>query len=140
MKARPSRVRRVALQALYQWRLNHQEVEGLIDEFTGQGQLRSADARYFRCLLTGVTQQARQLDDALAGLLDRPPQNLDPIEHVVLHLGMYELLHQPSVPWRVVIDQAVALCKLFGGEDSYKYINAVLDRAARNCGRAGDTA
>jgi N utilization substance protein B len=56
---------------------------------------------------------------------------LDPIEHAVLWLGLHELLSRPEIPYRVAIAEAVQLTKQFGATDGYKYVNAVLDKAAR---------
>ncbi len=54
-----------------------------------------------------------------------------PIEHAVLLIGVYELRHRQDVPYRVAINEAVTLAKRFGATDGHKYVNAVLDRAAR---------
>ena len=71
------------------------------------------------------------LDRALVPLLDRPIEELDPIEHTLLRMGMYELGSRIDVPFKVVINEAVALAKKFGATDSHKYVNGVLDKAAR---------
>jgi N utilization substance protein B len=56
---------------------------------------------------------------------------LDPIEHAALWLGLHELDACPDLPYRVVLAEAVQLAKQFGGTDGHKFVNAVLDRAAR---------
>jgi N utilization substance protein B len=90
-----------------------------------------ADGEYFRELVEGVWRAREQLDSDLASWADRGPALLDPIEHAVLLIGVYELRHRQDVPYRVAISEAVALAKRFGATDGYKYVNAVLDRAAR---------
>ena len=126
------RARRSAVQALYQWLLTGQPMSGIIAEFEQERkEIKKADGEYFRDLLSGIAANADALSDALGPLLDRAPDELDPVTRAVLHLGLYELLHQPEVPMRVVLNEAVALARMFGAEDSYKYINGVLDRAAR---------
>jgi len=67
----------------------------------------------------------------LAEMMDRAPAHLDPVEHAALLIGMYELTSRPEVPYRVSINEAVGLTKRFGGTDGHKFVNAVLDRAAR---------
>lgn len=107
-------------------------MSGIIAEFEQERkEIKKADGEYFRDLLSGIAANADALSDALVPLLDRTPDELDPVTRAVLHLGLYELLHQPEVPMRVVLNEAVALARMFGAEDSYKYINGVLDRAAR---------
>jgi len=123
--------RRLALQALYRWQLNACEGQDLVQEFAAEAQANRADADYFSTLVCGVCAQQGRLDAALAPLLDRKPAELDPIEHALLLIGSYELQHCPEVPFRVVLNEAVGLARRFGATDGYKYVNGVLDRAAR---------
>ena len=62
--------------------------------------------------------------------LDRPLDELDPIERTLLRMGTFGLARRIDVPYKVVINEAVALARKFGATDSYKYINGVLDKAA----------
>jgi N utilization substance protein B len=78
-----------------------------------------------------MVAQAEQLESELQPFLDRPPAELDPVERAVLTLGQYELMHHPEIPYRVVINEAVELAKMFGAEQSHKYVNGVLDKLAR---------
>ena len=64
--------------------------------------------------------------------MERSAALLDPIEHAVLLMAGVELRHCPQVPFRVVIDEAVGLARRFGATDGHKFVNAVLDRAARS--------
>jgi transcription antitermination protein NusB len=123
--------RKLALQALYRWQLNSGPWQDLVQEFADDPDMARADADYFRELIVGVCEQSEALDATLAPLLDRKPAELDPIEHAVLLIGSLELQHRPEVPYRVVINEAVGLARRFGATDGYKYINGVLDRAAR---------
>lgn len=90
-----------------------------------------ADEEYFRELIEGICQAHEALDGALAAWMDRPPAGLDPVEHALLLIACYELKSRPDVPWRVVIDEAVGLARRFGATDGHRFVNAVLDRAAR---------
>ena len=134
------RARRSAVQALYQWQMTQAPMAEVIAEFEKERtELRKADKNYFRDLLEGTARQLVELDAQLAPLLDRPVRELDPVERAVLHIGMYELLFHPELPWRVVVNESVELAKMFGAEQSHRYINGVLDRAARRI-RAQETA
>jgi transcription antitermination protein NusB len=135
--ARPERssgartvARKLALQALYRWQLNRCEWQDLVQEFSDDPDMLRADADYFQALISSICSSHEELDAALTPLLDRPPSQLDPIEHAVLLIGGYELQHRPEVPFRVVINEAVGLARRFGATDGHKYINGVLDRAA----------
>ncbi|MBV8784273.1 MAG: transcription antitermination factor NusB [Gammaproteobacteria bacterium] len=123
--------RKLALQALYRWQLNAAPWQDLVQEFRDAEDMARADPEYFRTLVEGVWRSREELDGRLAMLGDREPRLLDPIEHAILLLGLYELSARPEVPYRVAINEAVSLARRFGATDGHKFVNAVLDRAAR---------
>jgi N utilization substance protein B len=119
------------MQALYQWQLTGQSCAELCSQFGADESYADADAGYFITLLQGIVGAGDALDAELGALLDRPVAQLDPVEHAVLLIGLYELANQPEVPYRVVINEGVELAKRFGASEGHKFVNAVLDRAAR---------
>jgi len=123
--------RKLALQALYQWQLTGQTAAELRNQYAEDEGFADADVEYFRELLNGITEGAAGLDNTLAGLIDRPVEQLDPVERAVLLIGLYELGQRLDVPYRVVINEGVELAKRFGATEGHKFVNAVLDRAAR---------
>ncbi|TLY88904.1 MAG: transcription antitermination factor NusB [Gammaproteobacteria bacterium] len=123
--------RKLALQALYRWQLNACPWQDLVQEFGDAEDMARADRDYFRALIEGVAGAVDALDARLAALADRRPDLLDPIEHAILLIGVYELAARPEVPYRVAISEAVGLARRFGATDGHKFVNAVLDRAAR---------
>ena len=123
--------RKLALQALYRWQINECPWQDLVQEFSGAEDMPRADTEYFRELLEAISLSHAALDERLGSWIDRPPAQLDPIEHAILLIGLYELSHRQDVPYRVAINEAVTLAKRFGATDGHKYVNAVLDRAAR---------
>jgi transcription antitermination protein NusB len=123
--------RKLALQALYRWQLNESPWQDLVQEFGEAEDMTRADADYFRTLVEGVWRAREELDARLATFTDREPRRLDPVERAVLLIALYELTARPEVPYRVAINEAVALAKRFGATDGFKFVNAVLDRAAR---------
>lgn len=125
-----SRARRLAMQGLYQWQLGGNEAADIIAQLHLSQEARNTDLDYFDLLLRDSIAQQAALTAAFEPHIDRPADQLDPIERAILLLGMYELKSCLDVPYRVVLNEAVELAKTFGGEDSHKYINAVLDRAA----------
>jgi len=124
--------RQRALQALYQWRLGSQSLVLIEEQFFAEEDMQGVDLPYFQQLLHQIPKQAKELDEKLEPLLDRPLRRLDPVEHAALHIGLYELQACLEVPWKVVINEAVELAKRFGAEQSHKYINGILDKAAVN--------
>ncbi|MBS0365305.1 MAG: transcription antitermination factor NusB [Proteobacteria bacterium] len=123
--------RKLALQALYRWQLNNGPWQDLVQEFRDADDMGRADAEYFEQLVAGVCGARESLEARLATLTDREPRILDPVEHAVLLIGLYELGSRAEVPYRVAISEAVSLARRFGATDGHKYVNAVLDRAAR---------
>lgn len=126
------RARRAAVQALYQWFLTERPITEIITEFEHERkEMKRADGDYFRDILTGSAGNSAAINNALMPFLDRAMHELDPVTRSVLYLGMYELKYQPALPMRVILNESVELARLFGAEDSYKYINGVLDKAAQ---------
>jgi N utilization substance protein B len=126
-----SHARRLALQALYQIQINPRPLEAVQSEFAADPEAERVDIDYFRALITAIEPHREALDLRLAALCEIPPHELDPIEHAVLWLGMHELESRPELPYRVALAEAVELAKQFGATDGHKFVNAVLDRAAR---------
>jgi N utilization substance protein B len=123
--------RKLAMQALYQWQLAGQSAAELTRQFASEEGYGDAEPEYFAGLVGGVTASVAALDTRLQPLIDRPLAQLDPVERAVLWIGVFELINRPDVPYRVVINEGVELAKRFGATDGHKFVNAVLDRAAR---------
>lgn len=122
--------RRLAMQAIYQSQLNAQPWQDLHQQFLANQDMPRADGEYFRELVREVCGSRELLDADLAVLVDRPPKDLDPVEHAILLIGLYELKARSDIPFKVVINEGVGLARRFGATDGHKYVNAVLDRAA----------
>jgi len=124
------RSRKVAMQAVYQWQMTGMDRTALEQEYRHAGALKKADEEFFSELLRGVLSHVDELDGLLAPLLDRAVDDLDRVELALLRLGVFELSRRIDVPYRVVIDEYVELAKGYGAEESFKYVNGVLDRLA----------
>ena len=125
------RARRSVVQALYQWSMDDKSMSDVILEFEkDRSELGRADIEYFRELLNGVNKHIDELDRHLSPFLDRPLAEIDPVEKAILHLGIYELLYHIELPWRVVLNESIELAKMFGADQSHKYVNGILDKAA----------
>ena len=130
------RSREFALQALYQWLLSGDEADTLCVQAAENKDYARADTIYFQVLARGVIERSGELHAALQPFLDRPAQQLSPIEHALLLVGAYELMYAPEVPYRVAINEAVELAKGYGGTDGHKYVNGVLDKLASQARQA----
>lgn len=123
--------RKLAMQALYRLQLNEGPWQDLVTDFRAEDDMIRADDEFFVALVQDIATHRSALDERLAAYTDRKPTELDPVEHAILLIGLHELLHHPEVPWRVALNEAVSLTKRFGATDAHKFVNAVLDRAAR---------
>jgi N utilization substance protein B len=100
-------------------------------QFLADEDLRKADPDYFQELVREVPARAAEIDAALEPFLDRPLAQIDPVERSILRIGGYELMQHPDLGYRIVINEAVELAKVFGAEQSHRYVNGVLDKLAR---------
>jgi N utilization substance protein B len=124
--------RKLAMQALYQWQLTQQSAGEIKQRFLESEESAGVDREHFEELVGKSIAQHEAIEAALTPFLDRPLDQLDPVETAILMIGMFELQQRIDIPYRVVINEAVDLCKRFGATDAHKYVNAVLDRAARD--------
>ncbi|WP_050465140.1 transcription antitermination factor NusB [Herbaspirillum autotrophicum] len=124
------RAREFALQGLYQWLLNNEDVGAIEAHIREAHGFDKADAAHFDALLYGSIKDVASLRAGLSPLIDRPIKELSPVEHAALLIGAFELQNHIEIPYKVVINEAVELTKSFGGIDGHKYVNGVLDRFA----------
>ena len=130
MSGKRSRARHHAVQAIYQWQVAGHDVSEVDSQFLDTEDLNSFEVDYFKDLLHGVPANLDALDAELKNCVDRSIESIDPVERAILRLGDYEMLRHPEVPYRVVINEAVELAKVFGAEQGHKYVNGVLDKLA----------
>jgi N utilization substance protein B len=125
------KARHYAMQALYQWQMADNTLNAIEAEFHADNDMKNVDTDYFHELLHKVPQQLTELEEAFNPFMqDRELHELDPITQSLLRLSTYELLFRIDVPYKVVINESVALAKKFGAADSHKFINGVLDKVA----------
>ncbi len=125
-----ARARRFAMQALYQWDLSGTDLPLIRRQFLEIEDFSRADQKYFIELLSKLPTHVDIIDENISRYIDRPIEQLDPVERAVLRLAVYELLYRPDIPYRVTINEAVQLTKKFGAEQGHAYVNGVLDKAA----------
>lgn len=134
MANKKSQARHYAVQAIYQWQMTGQDVRDIRDvhdQFLAEHNKSGFDIHYFDVLLQGVSGNLVTLDQQLKPCLDRSIESVDPVERAILRLGAFELIHRLDVPYRVIINEAVELAKIFGAEQGHRYVNGVLDKLAK---------
>jgi len=127
-----TRARELLVQALYQKQLAGHACTELREQFHAQAAYQRVDQEFFDEALPVICDGQAELEKIIDQLIDRPLEQLDPVELSVLLIGVYELEKRSDVPYRVVINEGVNLAKRFGALDGHKYINACLDVAAQS--------
>ena len=127
-----TRARELLVQALYQKQIAGHDRRELLSQFREQVAYQRVDQAFFEELLASICENQEALEKIIEGLIDRPLEQLDPVELGILLIGVHELQSRIDVPYRVVIDEGVNLAKRFGATDGHKYINACLDAAAQS--------
>jgi len=127
-----TRARELMVQALYQKQLAGHSCAELIAQFREDTAYERVDQSFFDEVFPAICNSVTTLEQSIDTLIDRPLEQLDPVERAILLIGVYELESRVDIPYRVVINECVNLAKRFGATDGHKYINACLDLAARN--------
>ena len=127
-----TRARELMVQALYQKQIAGHSTPELLAQFHEQAAYKRVDQAFFDTQFASVSDSQDSLESQIEKLIDRPLDQLDPVELAILLIGVYELESRPDVPFRVVINECVNLAKRFGSTDGHKYINACLDVAAKS--------
>lgn len=132
MSTSRTNARKAAVQALYQWQMTGQGLTTIEQQFAEEGRLKDVQKSYFKDLLHDIPACLDEIDGAMKEFVDRPVDSIDPVERAILRLGVYELMHHPEMPYRVVINESINLAKCFGADGSHKYINGILDKVAQD--------
>jgi len=123
--------RELLVKALYQWQLAGHSVAELTAQFAADEDYARADRDFFGQLLAVIVDDVAALDALIARHATRGLEQLDAVGRAILLLGLAELKFRDDVPSKVVINEAVELAKRYGAADSFKFVNAVLDKTSR---------
>jgi N utilization substance protein B len=126
---RRQRSREQLVRALYQWQVADTDSAELIEQFTANKR-RPVDQEHFVRVLEYVFRESESLDAVISNYAVRSLDQLDEIGRSVLLVALAEFSICDDVPVKVAINEAVELAKRYGALDSYKFINAVLDKAS----------
>ena len=119
------------LQALYQWQLSGEDLEWIKDHYVEEQGVATGDKAYFLELLFEIPACISILDEHYRHHIENFEDHVDPIETNILRIATYEFLHHLEIPFKVVINEAVNLAKVYGADESHKFINGVLDPLAK---------
>ena len=137
MSSNRHNARKAAVQALYQWDLTKQAAQDIEKHFSQIHDMQNVDKKYLREIMSQVPKFEQELELAITPFIGREFRSLDPVERAILRLGAYELSYKADVPTRVVINEMIELAKTFGSDHSYKFINGVIDKLAKELRKPG---
>jgi N utilization substance protein B len=104
----------------------------IVDEFEECRELIKVDLIYFSKLVCEVAENFEELKQSLLVCLDMDWERLDFVERSVLLLSAYEMRFCQDIPYQVVINEGVELCKMFGTVEGFRFVNGALDKLAKN--------
>ena len=123
--------RRLAMQAVYQWQMTGDSITDIKQQFFDENNVSKFDADFFSELVSGVASSISELDVLLEKYMPRSAESVDPVERSILRIAAYEFVNRFDVPYRVVLNEAVNITKEYCAENSHAFVNAVLDKVAK---------
>lgn len=133
MSRRKSRI--IAFQAVYSWDVSGESLENLT-QFSwvdSKENLDESELTFSRLLIAGTIENIEKVDDLIKSHLSEN-WNFDRLNKVtlsILRISIYSLVFQKDIAPSIVIDEAIDLAKEFGPQDSFKFINAMLDKISK---------
>ena len=122
--------RELAMKSIYRGLVNTFDLTQIQKDIREDPDFIRADEKFYVEILKGVFKNLETLKLEIISYIDRSYEELSPIELSIIYSSLYELKYSPSVPYKVVINEAIEVAKSFGGVDGFKYINGILNKAA----------
>ena len=122
--------RELAMKSIYRGLVNSFDLTQIQKDIREDPDFIRADEKFYVEILKGVFKNIDTLKLEIISYIDRSYEELSPIELSIIYSSLYELKYSPSVPYKVVINEAIEVAKSFGGVDGFKYINGILNQAA----------
>lgn len=123
--------RELVMKSVYRGLVNQIDITQIKKDIQDDPDFIRADQDLYEEILSGVFKNIDSLKQEIESYIDRSYEELSPIELSILYFSLYELKYSMSVPYKVVINEAVEIAKTYGGADGYKYINGILNQAAK---------
>ena len=127
---RKSRI--LSFQALYFWESGPVSVEELcafnwLDEEKLNSMSEGMTA-FSRILIAGTIENIKTIDSLIKDHLDNwDISRVNRVDLAVLRMSAYSLKYQREISPSIIIDEAIGICREYGSDDSYKFVNGVLD-------------
>ena len=121
------KARALALQALYEIDAAGHNTPDVLTHLLARGKLSDENASFVHDLVSGVTQNKEELDQHIKRFAPAwPIEQIPIVDRNIMRLAIFEVLLDNKMPVKVAINEAVELAKLFGNDNSPKFVNGVL--------------
>lgn len=135
------KAREMAFQALYQYDFGYSSKELLnsLDWLSGEKEPPTQAVEYFKKLFNGTLENIDSIDlEIKEATKNQDLKKIMPIDRAILRFSVYSLFFEKEIPAVIIINEAVEIAKVFGGQDAYKFINGVLDGIRKKLIEKGD--
>ena len=127
LKRNRSKSRSLALQTLFEIDLTKHHIDDVLGHLMVESDLDENQLKFAREIVCGVLDKKKQIDSLIAECaIEREVGDLSSLDRSVLRMGILELLDFSDTPPKVVVNEAVELAKIYGSDNSYKFVNGVL--------------
>ncbi|PIE03421.1 MAG: transcription antitermination factor NusB [Acidobacteria bacterium] len=124
-----SRGRQFAVQLIYQSDFSGRPFESVLESFWDHQNDATLNRDFAETLARGVIENRERLDLELTGYLENwTLERLISLNRIILELALFELEQDDQTPWKVVVDEAVMLTRVFCGEEHINFVNGILHR------------
>ncbi|MHB8157932.1 MAG: transcription antitermination factor NusB [Desulfocucumaceae bacterium] len=107
--------------------------ESLEEEVEKLGNLGADDLSYARDIVFGSIKHEKEIDEMIAALSkDWNIERLAMVDHNIMRIAVFEIMYREDIPLSVSVNEAVELAKLYGSDDSGKFINGILGKLIRD--------
>jgi len=140
-KERRHQAREATLQMLYQWEVGRTSMFEVRQTFwthraDGAPEPPEEIRAFATTLADGVAARVEELDPLISEAAEHwRVERMNVMDRLILRLAVYEFLHEPATPARVVINEALELARSFSGDEAVRFINGILDAIRRTLGR-----
>ena len=126
------KARILAVQALYAWEMSGQSLADLLSfDWIDEDKKEHYEPEildFSRLMIAGTIEQIEAIDAMIQKHLQHWTfERLRKVDLAILRVGVYSIVYQKDIPVQISIDEAIEIAKEYGSEDSYRFINGVLD-------------
>ena len=132
LKRNRSKSRSLALQTLFEIDLAKHHMDDVLGHLMVESDLDKNHLDFTREIVHGVIEKQKQIDNLIAQCAtERQVGDLSSLDRSVLRMGILELIDFPQTPPKVVVNEAVELARIYGSDNSNKFVNGVLGSVLR---------